>query len=64
MDLLVRIRTPLMEIAMWSGFSDQAAFTHIFHRVVGVQVPDVEATARGQSVLVNFVSRSTVRDGI
>jgi AraC family transcriptional regulator len=35
MDLLVRTRTPLIEIGMRAGFSDQAAFTRTFHQVVG-----------------------------
>ena len=35
-DLLVRTREPLVEVAIRSGFSDQAAFTRIFHKIVGV----------------------------
>jgi AraC family transcriptional regulator len=35
-ELLTSTRIPLAEIASQSGFADQAAFTRVFHRFVGV----------------------------
>jgi AraC family transcriptional regulator len=35
-ELMTQTNMSLMEIAVQSGFSDQAAFTHTFHQVVGV----------------------------
>ncbi|WP_442948197.1 helix-turn-helix transcriptional regulator [Nostoc sp.] len=34
-ELLIQTRTPLIDVALQSGFSDQAAFTRTFHQVVG-----------------------------
>jgi AraC-like DNA-binding protein len=34
-ELLVRTSIPLVDIASQAGFSDQAAFTRTFHRLVG-----------------------------